>query len=468
MDGGRESRQETSLRDFLDVVFRRKWIIVSILLLTTALVLVIDARQPQSWASTSRVLIRRGEQPTLLSQQVRTLGWEEEVASLLQVILSDEVFARARVHFADSVRANNLPADWVFNPGSVRADVIGESNVFAITYADARRDVVRLGCETVTIAFRDFYNQRQAPPGLTDFFAGELADTRAELESWRQRRNDFMNREKFYGAEETSKFLLGKIGGLESRLTQLNGDISSQDLRVANLEALQRKTGPELERELSFSMSQHVLQSGIVQNIKFSLQKLNLEREELAQMYTDKHPEVVSVDAQIADLHDDLKRQVENAYRVEKVTLSEMLARRAALVTELSQARKELDAVPDRERQVTEMDATIKNLEERQKLLLSRQGESEIAEAGRPEGDVSVLSKASRPYSKKTRDYVRLALGPLLSLIVGLGIAFFLESMDHSVKSRGEAEEYLHVAVLGTISDTGSSERKQAAGGEGG
>jgi capsular polysaccharide biosynthesis protein len=60
---------------------------------------------------------------------------------------------------------------------------------------------------------------------------------------------------------------------------------------------------------------------------------------------------------------------------------------------------------------------------------------------------------------------VRLALGPILSVIIGLGLAFFLESMDHSVKSRAEAEEYLDAPVLATISEM--SQRRSAAGGEG-
>jgi capsular polysaccharide biosynthesis protein len=48
---------------------------------------------------------------------------------------------------------------------------------------------------------------------------------------------------------------------------------------------------------------------------------------------------------------------------------------------------------------------------------------------------------------------------------VGLGIAFFLESMDHSVKSRAEAEEYLKVPVLATIADATPPRRKKAASG---
>ena len=463
MDARLEStRQETSLRDFLDVVFRRKWVIVSILVAVTLLVVVLDARRPDLWESTSRILVRRGEQPSLLTPAVRTLTWEEEVASEMQVILSDDVFARARVLFADSVRVNRLPADWVFNPGSVRSDVIGESNVFTISYADTRKDICQLGCTAVTEAFRAYYRERKTPPGLGDFFSSELADTRAELEQWRQRRNDFMNREKFFGAEETSRFLLSKIGNLDQRLTQLNGDVSSQELRVANLGSLSQKTGPELENELAFSVSQHVLQSGIVQNIKFSLQQLNMRREELTQMYTDKHPELAAVNQQIADLHADLKLQVENAYRVEKVLLEEMQARRAAIVEELGTVRKELDAIPNRARQMDEMDAMIRGLEEKEKQLLSRQGETEIARAGYPEQDVLLLARASAPYNKKTRDYVRLALGPVLSLIVGLGIAFFLESMDHSIKGRGEAEEYLKVPVLATVADTGAGQKKAA------
>ena len=449
----RTTRQETSVRDFLDVVFRRKGIIVSILVLSVVLVIFLDSRKPEVWESNSRVLVRRGEQSTLLNQNIRTLGWEEEVASEIQVILSDDVFKRARVIFADSARAQGLEGV-AFNPGGARADVIGESNVFVIGYVDARKEVCRLGCDAVTLAFRDYYRERKAPPKLADFFQDELTDVRTEIESWRTRRNQFMNDAKFFGAEETSRFQLNKIGTLETRLTQLNGDISSQELRVANLAELSKKSGVELEKELSFSMSQHVMQSGIVQNIKFELQKLNMRREELVTMYTDKHPELVAVNQQIADLHEDLKRQVDNAYKVEKVTLTELLSRQSGVAVELAAARRDLDAIPDNERQMAEIDQMLRSLEEKHKMLVARQSEAEIARAGYPEWDVSILSSAGMPYKKKTRDFVRLALGPILSIIIGLGLAFFLESMDHSVKSRAEAEEYLDAPVLATISDS--------------
>jgi uncharacterized protein involved in exopolysaccharide biosynthesis len=466
MEGRIDTRQETSIRDFLDVVFRRKWVIVGLVAFTTLLVFALDARRPDAWESTSRVLIRRGEQSSILSPtQMKLLPWAEDVASVIQLILSEDVFNRAQAAFEDSVLAEPGRTGWRFNPGSVHAAVIGESNVFAISYADPHPEVCQLGCNVATEAFQAFYRQHYSPPPVSDYFVSELDNTRAELEQWRQARNQYMNEKKFFGAEQTSRFLLARIGGLEDRVSQINGDVSSQELRVANLESLAKKSGPELESELSFSVSQHVLQSGIVSNIKYALQQLNMKKEELTQKYTDRHPDVIAVNAQIAELHADLKLQVENAYRVEKIALEEMQARRASALQELGEARAELDRVPDRERELAEIDAKIDGLETREKFLMQQQSAAEISAAGSPVNDVSILARASRPYSKKTRDYVRLALGPMLSIIVGLGIAFFLESMDHSVKSRAEAEQYLNVGVLATIADTGARRRRDAGGG---
>jgi uncharacterized protein involved in exopolysaccharide biosynthesis len=462
MDKSFDAKQETSLRDFLDVLFRRKWLIISIVVLATVLVVFLNERQPALWESSSRVLVRRGEQGSVLSGQVRYLGWEEEVSSEIQVILSEDVFNRARQIFADSAQAKGLPKEWAFNPGLVRADVMGESNAFVIRYSDTNPDVCQLGCQSVTLGYYDYYRERKNPPMLKDFFAAEIADVRSDLEDWRQRREAYMDSSRFYGSEETGRFLLGKVSQLEQRLSVVNGDISSEQLRVDNLAQLVEKSGEELERDLAFSVTQHVLQSGIVQNIKYSLQSLNLKRDELMQMYTERHPEVIAVNESILRLHIDLKKQVDNAYTVEKITLNEMKARRAGIVEELAGARWELTKLPESERQVAEMDAMITKLEDRHAQLLKSQTDSEVAKAGAPDWEVLILSSASPPYNKKTRDYVRLAIGPLLSVIVGFGIAFFLESMDHSIKNAAEAEEYLDAPVLVTISDM---EARPRAGG---
>jgi uncharacterized protein involved in exopolysaccharide biosynthesis len=288
---------------------------------------------------------------------------------------------------------------------------------------------------------------------LADFFAAGIADVQGDLEYWRAKRNEFLNQEKFFGMDEESRYLLQQIGGLEHTLVELDGETSVQVSRVDNLADLTQKTGKELENELAIRLSQRFFQSGIIEKIKYGLQSQNMLREELLQKYTDRHPEVIAIDTQIADLQSNLKREIENAYRVESQELQALYARKAYLGDQLAPARARLDDLPDKDLELNKFDTIISNLKAKYELLLERQSETDIALAIRPDWEVTVLSDASPPYSKKTQDYVRLAVGPLLSIVIALGLAFFLESLDHSVKNMAEVEEYLEKNVLATISE---------------
>jgi uncharacterized protein involved in exopolysaccharide biosynthesis len=448
------SGQQTTLRDFLNVVFKRKALILTMIGAVTVLVFVLNARKPVVYESASRILIRRGEQLDRLSGSVRYLGWAEEVSSQIQVILSDQVFERAAEMFADSVASRGMPASLTFNPASVRADVVGESNAFVIRYISRNPNVCQLGCEVMTLAFREHYHERKQPPELTDFFASQIADVEAQLEHWRKKRQEFLDREQFYGAGQTASVIKQKMDGLESKLLEIDQDITTQRLRAEKLRAHAQMSGKQLEQELTFStLNDELYQAGLVQNIKFKLQALSLEKEDLEQRFTDKHPEVIAVNDQIAELRRDLERQVQNAYEGSKDRLAELEARRGEVTEGLSEARMEWDAIPQRDRELTKLDNTIKSFEGKLTLLLGKQSESEIASASRSEWEVSILSHAGPPVAKRTRDYVRMALGPMLALVVALGVAFFLESLDHSLKNMAEVEEYLDTKVLATISE---------------
>jgi uncharacterized protein involved in exopolysaccharide biosynthesis len=446
-------RQETTLRDFLNVIFRRKWVVLSVVALATITVFFLNARKPAFYGSTSRLLVKRGEQGDVLSGHVRYLTWAEEVSSQIEVILSESVFATARSLFADSVAARGLPKGWMFNTGGVRADVVGESNVFTVTYIDLNPTIAQLGCQVMTTSFQDYYRERRTPPALEDFFAEEIADVRSQLEHWETKRNEFLNQEKFFGMYEESRYLLTQIGIMEQRMIDLDSEVSVQITRVDNLAELKEMTGRDLEDALAIRLSRHFMQSGIIERIKFDLHSRSLRREEMLQKYTEKHPEVIAIDTQIRDLRIDLKGEVENAHRVESQELAALVTSKEQVARELTEAREKLNELPDKDMELNRYDTIIDNLKVKYELLLSRQSETDIALAGRAEWEVTILSNASAPYSRKTRDVVRLALGPFLSIVVALGLAFFLESMDHSVKNMAEAEEYLQTSVLATISE---------------
>ena len=446
-------QNETTVRDFLNVIFKRKWVIIAVVALTTVMVFYLNTRKPEMYESYSRILVQRGEQGNILTGAVRYLTWAEEVSSQIEVIMSESVFRRSAQLFADSAAARGMPGDWHFAAGRVRADVVGESNVFMIKYQDLNPQVALLGCEAMTQSFQEYYKEKKAPPALSDFFANEISDVREDLEHWINKRNEFLNKENFFGMTEESRYLLTQTGAIEHKLIEVSSEISVQASRVDNLVVLTKKTGLELENELAVRLSQNFLQSGLLRDIKMDLQRLGTQREELLQKFTDRHPEVMAIDSQMEELRKDLKREIDNAYQIESQELAALYSEEKSLKEQLAINRTKLEQLPDKDMELNKYDTIIATLQNKYDLLLEKQSETDIAMAIRPDWEVTILSNASAPYSKKTRDYVRLALGPFLAIVVALGIAFFLESMDHSVKNMAEAEEYLGTKVLTTISD---------------
>jgi len=335
----------------------------------------------------------------------------------------------------------------------VRADVVGESNVLAIRYTGLDRNACQIGCAAVTVAYAAYYKLRQAPPELTDFFAGEIQDVRNDMAHWRQKKNEFLNKEKFFGMDEEGRFLLDIMSSLEKKLSDAKSDVSYQRAKIENINKVVALADTNLENNLALSTAPPILQSGIIINIKQDLQRLRMEQEQLKSKYTMKHPRMIEIKQQIADLQKALKEEVNNLYKVEQAALEQIEAQQTTIEGEIRKAQVKIDAIPDKETKLNEIEHKIEVLENKYQDLLERQDQSMIAMASNPEWDVVILSPASAPYQKKTKDYVRLALGPFLSLVVALGLAFFLESLDHSLNNVAEVEEYLGANVLTTISD---------------
>ena len=90
-----ELKKESTVKDFLEVVFRRKWIIVGIVFVATFIVVFLNVSGTATFESSAKVLVKRGESQGVFAQYVRTLSWEEEIASQIEMMKSIVVIDRA-------------------------------------------------------------------------------------------------------------------------------------------------------------------------------------------------------------------------------------------------------------------------------------------------------------------------------------------------------------------------------------
>ncbi len=138
---------------------------------------------------------------------------------------------------------------------------------------------------------------------------------------------------------------------------------------------------------------------------------------------------------------------------------------RSALEKNLSTAETTRDQLKKRleeinQRQLSGKNASAdytraKNTYIKEKTLLDgvrMRSQSQAMELAMPRQAVSVKQVAEPPsYPARPRVTLNLALGALVGLVIGLGLAFFIEYLDTSVKTMEDVENHLGVPVLAII-----------------
>lgn len=146
--------------------------------------------------------------------------------------------------------------------------------------------------------------------------------------------------------------------------------------------------------------------------------------------------------------------QIRNLYQ-ESITLGVDLetlkAREQTLKTILNDYDSKLEALPEQELKLARFIRSREVNDKIYSMLLEKLQEARITEASKV-GDVRIIDPAEQPLSpikpQKTRNMI---LGLILGLLVGIGLAFFIESLDTSIKSQEDVEKYMDITVLASI-----------------
>jgi len=168
------ARQATA-REFLAVLFRRKWIILGMFLVTTVTVLVVALTTPTYYQSQGRILVKRGERQSVLSPDRQIFSdWEQELGSEMQVMRSVPVVSRAR-ELVDA-ESKRLGQTLELDPASIDVEVMGKSNVIAVGYVSLEPEKAQIVCRAVMDAYVEYRRTRMTNDRPQQYLEQEIAD----------------------------------------------------------------------------------------------------------------------------------------------------------------------------------------------------------------------------------------------------------------------------------------------------
>lgn len=304
------------------------------------------------------------------------------------------------------------------------------ADVFELERLDVKRQQVLKGI----LKLRDQLDQQHE----------RLATAQAKVEKLRRE----LNVPIFGTGANNIKLTDQTLQQLESQLTLARVEAVGKETRVSEL----KKLSPiQLRNAIATIISDPNVQQ-LLQNLTDAETKI----EGLKEDFGPEHPLVRSSISMRDKLREQLDARLEGIMRGFEVEYQMAQARVTELQRQLDEAKNASLALegdkylPFRNAQREEEDEihTYQSLKSRIEQVSI---ETEV-----PRSPVEVIDRAEPPrVASKPKPVLNIALGVILGLVLGVGLAFFLELLDTSIKKMEDVERFLGLPVLGVIASEG-------------
>lgn len=511
---GRYGNQpETNLREYLFVILKRKWLIMSLVLVITSLVTIQAYREPSIYQGSSTIRIEP-KQPSILQtggalviSQNDPNFWGTQLRLLQnpslarQVILSLElqnnpeflggqanssvfsslkrIFARDKSAPAPAQGANSEPQavgekelqERQLTPEQIEKlepyedaiianetiQPIDKTNLVVISYNHTNPQLAQRIADTLAEVFiqNNIERQQVGTDKASIALAQEIAKFQEKVKTERETRFTFA---KDYNLPLTPG---------TTNLAEERERITSQQLLAAENESRNLRAAYEAAKSAEDPFTNPEVQKDeLIRKLREKLSDLNEKRSALRQTYTDEWPGIKALDAQIASTEAELKRAPTQVLGSMKKRWDAAEAQTKSLMAAYSKSHGQTTAQTKAQIDLAAMSQQLTTDEQYLNTLLQKQRELS-ATSGDSGTNVSIATRSRLPREPVGPARLRsIIVAFLLSLMAGVGLAFLLDFLDDTVKSLDDIDRYIHLPALALIPAARSEKPRLGAGGE--
>ena len=248
------------------------------------------------------------------------------------------------------------------------------------------------------------------------------------------------------------------------KLAEINKQVLESTAKRVEAETRFRQArGLESNPEAAGSIPE-VMSNSLIQEIKKQEVEIYKKLSELSKRYGSNHPQIIALNNEIKSLNArkaaEIQRIVntlQNEYRV-------ALAREQSLRGSLGQQRGESLSMNEKAIDYGVLKREAETSRDMFDLLVKRFKEASLTEDIRT-GNIRVIDPAEVPKSSvKPKKMQNILLAIIVGLSMGLGLAFFLEYLDNTIKIPEEISSILKIPYLGPVPAIAATEDEEGGG----
>ena len=501
-DYAKPYQRPRELLDYLSVVLKRKWLILTLVLACTTMAALYLAQQPHVYEATTVIRIEQQTNNFLQTKEVfytfrSPEYWNTQIQSLRNPHLMYQVAAMLDLpHNRSFLKepqergvvaalrrlsgretqpamkpwepATNSPTQLETLPSvesnpdtftveeqkqlapyvaalsaNLAINPVEESNLVAISFRHLDPDIAMKVADAVAYVFTKNDVKRETAGSLnaSDKLAREIASLQLSIRQLEEQRINYL---------KNHDLPLGQAKGQNltvERLGTLSGQLLAKEHERKNLQAAYE--GAQKAKDIWSIPEVH--EDKEIKEARKTLNDLERRRAELMVTYTAEWPEVKKIDAQIKSLKADLEKSAGEALSILKARYDAALEGEKKLQQVYAQERGAANQQSQSEIMLSSLNQQLETNKQLYNTLFQHQKEMEIAANGRS-NSITVASPASHPNAPLPQGRLgKTFIAFLLSLSFGVGLAFLLDYMDNTIKSADDVAVHLQLHTLAMI-----------------
>lgn len=355
-----------------------------------------------------------------------------------------------------------------------------ETDIISLAYKSTDRQLAMEVVNRLIELYREknLGSTRSQAAAARRFIESQLPAAENDVKRYEVAIRDFKEQSKVVSLPDEAKVSVESIGDIQKSLTSYEGQLASS---TAKSQALRNKLGISASQGLAVNA---LSQSPSVQKAINDLHDVERNLATLQTQLQPDHPQVLDLLQKQAALKSFLNSQVgqvvgtggstpplktiqagDTQQKITETLIQNEVERNGLQdqVNLLRQAqvtyRDRMTVLPKLEQVQRELERKLKVAQTTYEGLLKKLQEVRIAE-NQNLGNIETIAPATlpkRPISPKI--LLNLAIGSVMGLLLGIGTALLLESLDKSIKTVKEAQEAFDLTVVGTIPILESAEK---------
>jgi capsular exopolysaccharide synthesis family protein len=295
-----------------------------------------------------------------------------------------------------------------------------------------------------------FIATQQAKEWLT----GQLGDLKAKVERADEALQTFGSMHGIISLEEKENVII-------QRLTELNEALTKAESERMAKEALYKQT-----KDRNFDALPSILENKLIMDLKQAYIQLEAQYMKLSETLKPDHPEMMKLKNQMQTIQKRIDGEIGRIITGIKNDYESSLQKESLLRRAFEQQKSSVMEMKEKAIQYNILKREADTNKELYKGLLQRMKEAGVS-AGIMASNIQVVDQAelpTRPYKPNKR--LNLLLAAIVGLFLGVGLAFFFEYLDNTVKTPEDVEQLIRLPSFGMVPEISYERRRRLESGD--